>query len=223
MEDRIRPDITVSGAAKRRPAEPLRARGGFYVGIDIGSTSSDVVVLDDTSKVVFSDYKRTLGRPIETVRSQLEEVFKQLNPSQVRLTAATGNVGRFLAKLLDIPFVNEVPAQAVAIYHLYPHIQQATVIDMGGQDSKLIFLAVEQGAARIRDFALNTVCAAGTGSFLDQQAQRLSINIEGEFGTLALQSKSVPRMAGRCSVFAKSDMIHLQQQATPLCDILAGL
>jgi len=223
MEDRIQPDLTVTGDTKRHPAEPLRAHGGFYVGIDVGSTSSDVVVLDDTGKVVFSNYKRTLGRPIETVRSQLQDVFRQLNPLQILLAAATGNTGRFVAKVLDIPFINEVLAQAAAIYHLYPHLQQATVIDMGGQDSKLIFLSAEQGAARIRDFTLNTVCAAGTGSFLDQQAQRLGINIEDEFGNLALQSKSVPRMAGRCSVFAKSDMIHLQQQATPLCDILAGL
>lgn len=223
MENRIHSDQIASGVAGRRPAEPLRSHGGFYVGIDIGSTSSDVVVLDDTDKVIFCDYKRTLGRPLEMVRTQLEEVFKRINPSRVLLAAATGNTGRLVAKLLDIPFVNEVPAQAAAVYRLYPHLQQATVIDMGGQDSKLIFLSVEQGAARVRDFALNTVCAAGTGSFLDQQAQRLGINIEGEFGRLSLESKSVPRMAGRCSVFAKSDMIHLQQQATPLCDILAGL
>ena len=94
---------------------------------------------------------------------------------------------------------------------------------MGGQDSKLIFLSRDNGQTKVRDFALNTVCAAGTGSFLDQQAQRLGVNIEDEFGELALQSKAVPRMAGRCSVFAKSDMIHLQQQATPMCDIIAGL
>jgi predicted CoA-substrate-specific enzyme activase len=94
---------------------------------------------------------------------------------------------------------------------------------MGGQDTKLIFLVRDGDGVRVRDFALNTVCAAGTGSFLDQQAERLGIDIEGEFGELAMQSKNVPRMAGRCSVFAKSDMIHLQQQATPNCDILAGL
>ncbi len=100
--------------------------------------------------------------------------------------------------------MNEVPAQAAAIRHLYPDFQQATIIEMGGQDSKLIFLASAArsppGSAILH---LNTVCAAGTGSFLDQQAQRLGINIEGEFGELALQSTNVPRMAGRCSVFAK--------------------
>jgi len=221
MEDKIQQKIITSGAAKQY--QPLYHLGGFSLGIDIGSTSSDVVVLDEAGKVIFSDYKRTMGRPLETVRSQLQEVFRRINPPQVPLVTATGNAGRFFAKLVDIPFINEVPAQTAAIYHLYPHLQQATIIDMGGQDSKLIFLSAEQGRARVRDFTLNTVCAAGTGSFLDQQAQRLGIAIEEEFGQLALQSKSVPRMAGRCSVFAKTDMIHLQQQATPLCDILAGL
>jgi len=221
MDDRIRTDEIASRGAKKRRPEPLRSGRRLYIGLDIGSTSSDVVVLDDAGGVTFADYRRTKGRPIETARSQLEAVFGQINPACVVLTAATGSVGRFLAKLLGIVFINEVPAQAEAICRLYPQFREATVIEMGGQDTKLIFLSVEQG--RVRDFELNTVCAAGTGSFLDQQAQRLGIDIENEFGAMALQSKSVPRMAGRCSVFAKSDMIHLQQQATPNCDIIAGL
>jgi predicted CoA-substrate-specific enzyme activase len=202
---------------------PPQDKRRFYIGIDVGSTSSDIVVLDSAGKSIFCDYQRTKGKPIETVRLQLDKVFRQINPSDITHAVATGSTGRFLAKLLDIPFINEVPAQAAAICHLYPQLQQSTIIEMGGQDSKLIFLSTEQGRARVRDFTLNTVCAAGTGSFLDQQAQRLGVNIEGEFGRLALQSKTVPRMAGRCSVFAKTDMIHLQQQATPNCDIIAGL
>ncbi|TFG49917.1 MAG: CoA activase, partial [Candidatus Brocadiia bacterium] len=193
------------------------------LGIDIGSTSSDIVVLDKAGRVVYCDYLRSKGRPVETARLQLNELFRHISTSSIRLSAATGSAGRFIAKLLDIPFVNEVPAQAAAIAHLYPNLTQATVIEMGGQDSKLIFLSSEKGKVGVRDFALNTVCAAGTGSFLDQQAQRLGIDIEGEFGMLAMKSKNVPRMAGRCSVFAKSDMIHLQQQATPVYDIIAGL
>jgi len=198
-------------------------KGKVRIGIDIGSTSSDVVVLDHKSGIVWCDYRRTIGRPTETVRGQLEEVFGQISPSDVELTAVTGSAGRFFAKLAGVTFVNEVPAQAAAVFKLYPNFRQATIIEMGGQDSKLIFLSSENGHRRIKDFALNTVCAAGTGSFLDQQAQRLGVDIENEFGQLALVSRSVPRMAGRCSVFAKSDMIHLQQQATPNCDIIAGL
>ena len=195
----------------------------LYIGIDIGSISSDVVVLDKADRIVFSDYRRTKGKPIETVRLQLIELFRQINFSDIMIMAATGSSARLLAKLLSIPFVNEVAAQATAVSTLYPHFSQATIIEMGGQDSKLIFISRENSRTRIRDFKLNTVCAAGTGSFLDQQAQRLGIDIENEFAQLAIQCKTVPRMAGRCSVFAKSDMIHLQQQATPICDIIAGL
>ena len=223
MSEKIRSEITASGKTGRYQSIPQQDKRVLYIGIDIGSTSSDIVVLDGAGRSVFCDYQRTKGKPIETVRLQLDKVFRQINPLDITLAVATGSAGRFLAKLLEIPFINEVPAQAAAICHLYPQLQQATIIEMGGQDSKLIFLSAEQGRVRVRDFTLNTVCAAGTGSFLDQQAQRLGVNIEGEFGRMALESKTVPRMAGRCSVFAKSDMIHLQQQATPNCDIIAGL
>ena len=223
MNNGIPADMVTSGQARRRRPIPLHNKGRFYIGIDVGSTSSDVVVLDSTDKGVFYDYQRTKGKPIETVRLQLDEVFRQISSSDIVLAVATGSAGRFLAKLLDIPFINEVPAQAAAICQFYPQFQQATIVEMGGQDSKLIFLANEKGRGRVRDFTLNTVCAAGTGSFLDQQAQRLGVDIEGEFGQMALKAKTVPRMAGRCSVFAKTDMIHLQQMATPNCDIIAGL
>jgi len=223
MDDGIQAEKITSGRAGRYHPEPLHGGRNLYVGIDIGSTSSDVVVLDEAGKVVISDYRRTKGRPMETIRSQLGEISRQVRSSDIVLAAATGSAGRFLARLLDIIFVNEVPAQAAAVLQLYPDLQQATLIEMGGQDSKLVFLSTQQGRRQVRDFTLNTVCAAGTGSFLDQQAQRLGIDIENEFGQMALQSRNVPRMAGRCSVFAKSDMIHLQQQATPNCDIIAGL
>lgn len=223
MADKTQRDVTAPGVAKPGRLEPLRTKQGLYVGIDVGSTSSDLVVLDAAGKILLSDYRRTKGRPMETACGQLRQALGQANLSQVTLTAATGSAGRLLARILGIPFVNEVPAQAAAVAHLFPHFKQATIVEMGGQDSKLISLSYEQGRAAVQHFTLNTVCAAGTGSFLDQQAQRLGIDIEEEFGRLALQSKNIPRMAGRCSVFAKSDMIHLQQQATPTCDIIAGL
>jgi len=200
-----------------------RSRGPVSIGIDIGSTSSDVVVIDGARKVLFADYARTKGRPVDTAHRQLASVFQWLPSSRIERIVATGSAGRLLARILEIPFVNEVPAQAAAIRHLYPELRTASIIEMGGQDSKLIFIREEHGRSCIHDFALNTVCAAGTGSFLDQQAQRLGVSIEGEFGALALESTHPPRIAGRCSVFAKSDMIHLQQLATPVSEIIAGL
>jgi predicted CoA-substrate-specific enzyme activase len=104
----------------------------------------------------------------------------------------------------------------VATTYYVPTVR--TIIEIGGQDSKLILL--QDGL--VFDFNMNTVCAAGTGSFLDQQANRLNLPVE-EIGPLALQSNSPVRIAGRCTVFAESDMIHKQQIGHSLPDILAGL
>ncbi|MBN1795682.1 MAG: hypothetical protein JW804_03335 [Sedimentisphaerales bacterium] len=193
------------------------------LGIDIGSTSSNVVVLDEQRRMIFKSYLRTKGKPLETLQKQLWQVGNCLELFRINFVSATGSSAGKVADIFGIPLINEVTAQASAISYLYPHFRQVTVIEIGGQDNKLIFLSREGESLKIRDFALNSVCAAGTGSFLDQQAERLGIKIEEEFGNLAISSKSVPCMAGRCSVFAKSDMIHLQQQATPVRDIVAGL
>ena len=223
MRNRQRLETALSGRDKRYKSEAVHRDGKLYIGVDIGSTSSDIAVLNEAGAIVFTDYKRTMGKPIETARRQLDEIYRQRKASEAALVAVTGSAGRFFAKLLGVQFINEIPAQATAVGWLYPELKQATIIEMGGQDSKLIFLWSEHGRVRVRDFSLNTVCAAGTGSFLDQQAQRLGVDIEDEFGRMALGSTCVPRIAGRCSVFAKSDMIHLQQQATPTSDIIAGL
>ncbi len=206
-----------------RKLEPLKGGDGFCLGIDVGSTSSDIVVLDGQQQIIYSSYKRTKGRAAVTLVSQLEELFKVISIDRIGFAAATGSASRLIASLLEIPYANEVSAQATAIAQLYPHFSQATVIEMGGQDSKLIFLKTENNRLTMADFALNSACAAGTGSFLDQQAGRLGVNIEDEFGKMAISAKNVPTLAGRCSVFAKSDMIHLQQQATPTEEIIAGL
>ncbi|OQA01642.1 MAG: R-phenyllactate dehydratase activator [Planctomycetes bacterium ADurb.Bin401] len=215
--------IQPTGEISHLKTEPLKSEGELYLGIDAGSTSCDIAVLSSELKLIYSDYRRTMGKPLETINEALETVFKKFNKNKITFAAATGSASRLIASLLEIPYINEVSAQAAAIAYLYPHFPQATVIEMGGQDSKLLFLKTENGRPALSDFALNSACAAGTGSFLDQQAQRLGVNIENEFGKMALAAKSVPTIAGRCSVFAKSDMIHLQQQATPVENIIAGL
>jgi predicted CoA-substrate-specific enzyme activase len=201
--------------------------GPLHVGIDIGSISCKVAVLDDDRRIRYLRYQRTHGRPMETAQSMLADLLGGIEPSRIGSMAGTGSAGRALCELLEIDFVNELICQTAAIRHLRPEVR--TLIEMGGQDSKVTFLSdpnnpEEASAGRdMIDFSMNTNCAAGTGSFLDQQASRLGVNIEGEFGELALKSETPPRVAGRCSVFAKSDMIHLQQQATPMHDIVAGL
>ncbi|MBN1846046.1 MAG: hypothetical protein JW810_10210 [Sedimentisphaerales bacterium] len=201
--------------------------GPLHLGIDIGSISCKLAVLDDRRTIRYLRYQRTHGRPMETARAMLADLFGELSPDRIASMAGTGSAARALCELLGIDFVNELICQTAAIRHLRP--QARTLIEMGGQDSKVIFLSnpedpEERTSGRdMIDFSMNTNCAAGTGSFLDQQASRLGIHIEGQFGELALQSQTPPRVAGRCSVFAKSDMIHLQQQATPVHDIVAGL
>jgi predicted CoA-substrate-specific enzyme activase len=111
---------------------------------------------------------------------------------------------------------NEVTSQAAAALHYFPDAR--TVIEIGGQDSKIILL--REGL--VADFGMNTVCAAGTGSFLDHQAQRLGLSLEN-FGELACCSTSPSRLAGRCTVFAESEMIHRQQSGGQLEDIVFGL
>ncbi|MDK2820205.1 MAG: hypothetical protein PWP31_170 [Clostridia bacterium] len=189
-----------------------------YLGIDVGSVSTNVVALDKQGEVLHSVYIRTHGQPIKALQDGLRQLISDLGKNiKVGGVGTTGS-GRTLAAVLAGADVvkNEITAHAVASSYLVPEVQ--TVIEIGGQDSKIIIL--RNGV--VTDFAMNTVCAAGTGSFLDQQAARLGIPIE-EFGAKALNAKNAVRIAGRCAVFAESDMIHKQQQGHPLEDILAGL
>jgi predicted CoA-substrate-specific enzyme activase len=192
----------------------------LYLGIDVGSVSANTVILDDHRNVLEELYTRIKGQPLQTVQRVLEEILRRIPFEQFHSISFTGTGGKLLSELLGGNFINEIIAQAKAVQYFYPEVR--TIIDIGGEDSKLILIEEEQGRFKISDFSMNTLCAAGTGSFLDQQASRLGLTIE-EFGQLALKSTTPPRIAGRCSVFAKSDMIHLQQIATPDHDIVAGL
>jgi predicted CoA-substrate-specific enzyme activase len=194
-----------------------------YLGIDIGSVSLNLVLMDESLHVVKERYVRARGKPLETAFEALEQLFSEVPPADIDGVAFTGAGTGVLADLYGIKLVNEVVAQAKATMTLHPEVR--TIIEIGGEDSKLILLEQDPktGRLRIKDFAMNTLCAAGTGSFLDQQASRLGVSIENQWGEMALRSVHVPRIAGRCSVFAKSDMIHLQQEGTPDFDIVAGL
>jgi predicted CoA-substrate-specific enzyme activase len=191
------------------------------LGLDVGSVSAKAVVIDREGNILRDVYRRIHGRPVETTIAVLDELIEEYGLERLGQISLTGTGGKLLAKELGALFVNEIVAQARAEAEFYPHVR--TIIEIGGEDSKLIQLKEENGRVVIDDFAMNSICAAGTGSFLDQQAKRLGVNIEDEFGRLAMKSVRPPRIAGRCTVFAKSDMIHLQQKATPDYDIIAGL
>jgi predicted CoA-substrate-specific enzyme activase len=195
----------------------------YYLGIDIGSVSVKYALIDDNNEIIKTEYKRHMGKTAQAAMDILEELHKEFHLSQLANTVITGVSASTNGKYSPVKTENEIICQAHAAGLLYPDVK--SVIEIGGQDSKLINLFFDNETSKmvIRDFAMNTICAAGTGSFLDQQANRLNVNIEEEFGDLALKSEKPPRIAGRCSVFAKTDMIHLQQAATPVHDIVAGL
>lgn len=195
----------------------------IYLGLDIGSVSLNTVVLDKDCNIIEEYYDYVHGRPFNILNDRLLSILENYSPGAIGGVALTGTGGKLAAELIGGAFVNEIIAQATSSGILYPEAR--SVIEIGGEDSKLIFLEKDplNGHSRLVDFEMNTICAAGTGSFLDQQARRIGVPIVREFGEMALKSVNPPRIAGRCSVFAKSDMIHHQQIATPLHDIVAGL
>jgi len=200
----------------------MGSKDSCFIGIDVGSVSVNTILVNCNREILEEYYTRTHGQPLITVHRVLKEILSRISPSQILGVALTGSGGELIAELLGAGFENEIIAQGKSIECFYPQVR--TIVEMGGEDSKLISLDFEERSRKIKisDFTMNSVCAAGTGSFLDQQAHRLGFTVE-EFGQLALKSKNPPRIAGRCSVFAKTDMIHLQQVATPDYDIVAGL
>ncbi|CAA7602077.1 BadF/BadG/BcrA/BcrD ATPase family [Acididesulfobacillus acetoxydans] len=189
----------------------------YYLGVDVGSVSTNLVLLDEREQAAKTLYLRTMGRPMQTIQEGLRMLRSEFPQAHIAGVGTTGSARQLAATLLGADVVkNEITAHAVAASRLHPGVQ--TILEIGGQDSKIICL--RDGV--VVDFAMNTVCAAGTGSFLDQQAARLGIPIE-EFGPTAVRAEHPVRIAGRCSVFAESDMIHKQQLGHSLPDILAGL
>ncbi|HEX9062906.1 MAG TPA: acyl-CoA dehydratase activase [Clostridia bacterium] len=190
----------------------------YYLGIDVGSVSTNLVAADEKGLVSQKLYLRTGGQPVKVMQEGLDIMSRRLgNDVNIGGVGATGS-GRQLANIIigaDI-VKNEITAHAAASGRTVPGVR--TILEIGGQDSKIIFL--KNGI--VHDFAMNTVCAAGTGSFLDRQASRLNIPID-EFGKYALMSKTPVRIAGRCAVFAESDMIHKQQTGHSIEDIIGGL
>lgn len=189
-----------------------------YLGIDIGSISTKGVILDEDNNIIKSDYIETNGNPINAVKRLIESLKSNLNKKVViKGIGTTGSARKLIGLLLDANIVkNEITAHAVGTLNFYPDCK--TILEIGGQDSKIIML--DNGI--ITDYSMNTLCAAGTGAFLSSQAKRLGIKIE-DFGTLALKSESPVKIAARCTVFAESDLIHKAQVGYKIEDIIAGL
>lgn len=189
-----------------------------YIGIDVGSVSTNIVLVNENQDILKKMYLRTMGNPINVLQVGLCQLRDEYNDKINVLGVGSTGSGRQLANFIvgaDI-VKNEITAHAVASSTYVPDVR--TILEIGGQDSKIIILRNQT----VCDFAMNTVCAAGTGSFIDRQAARLNIPIE-DFGDYALKSDNPVRIAGRCAVFAESDMIHKQQLGYSKEDIINGL
>ena len=194
-------------------------RENAFLGIDVGSISTKGVIIDEKNQILASEYIWTEGNPIAAVKMLIGLLENKFDSEQYQIvgTGATGSARRLVGTILNATVVkNEITAHAVGTTTFYPEVR--TILEIGGQDSKIIL--VENGVAV--DYAMNTLCAAGTGAFLSSQARRLGINVE-DMGEMALRSEHPTAIAARCTVFAESDLVHKIQMGHPREDIIAGV
>lgn len=190
-----------------------------YMGIDIGSISTKGVVIDGQKNVLAGEYLYTKGDPLNAVKTLLRRLEKGLDKTKYGVVAVgtTGSARKLIGAMLNAAVVkNEITAHAVGTTNIRPDVR--TIFEIGGQDSKIIIL---RGGV-VTDYAMNTLCAAGTGAFISNQAARLDIPVE-EFGAIAMKSSDPTPIAARCTVFAESDLVHKVQIGCSKEDICAGL
>ena len=200
--------------------EPLPA----YLGLDIGSVSTNVVAIDEFGAVIHDVYLRTAGRPIEAVQQGLAEVERLWGSRlQVCGVGTTGSGRELIAEFVGADVVNdEITAHKTGAIHVSRTLGGEpvdTIFEIGGQDSK--FISIENGV--VVDFAMNEACAAGTGSFLEEQAEKLGISIKGEFAKLALGAGNPTRLGERCTVFMERDVTGWLHKGETVPNLVAGL
>lgn len=220
--------------------ESGQGRLPVYLGIDIGSVSTNLAVLDEDGRLLHGIYLRTAGRPIEVVNDGLQEIDRLLGSRiEIRGVGTTGSGRELIGELVGADTVNdEITAHKTGAMHVHERLVRRcaagasvepadalaigpidTIFEIGGQDSK--FISIDRGI--VVDFAMNEACAAGTGSFLEEQAERLGIQIKDEFARLALSSQAPARLGERCTVFMEHDVTGEMQRGRRLEDVTAGL
>ena len=193
-------------------------KNAFY-GIDVGSISTKGVILDEENNILAKDYLMTEGNPINAVKKLTKSLDEQLDREKYKVIAVgtTGSARKLVGAITNAGIErNEITAHAIGTISMHPDVR--TILEIGGQDSKIIL--IDNGV--VVDYAMNTLCAAGTGAFLSSQANRLGVAVE-EFGDIALTSNSPTPIAARCTVFAESDLVHKAQMGYEKKDIIAGL
>ena len=189
-----------------------------YLGIDIGSISTKGVIIDENNNIVAKEYIWTEANPIEAVKKLLLSLKNKLPDNyNVVSVGTTGSARRLIGIMTGASIIkNEITAHAIGTLSLHKNVN--TIFEIGGQDSKIII--INNGV--VTDYAMNSICAAGTGSFLSSQAKRLGVDVK-DFGKIALSSKNPTKIAARCTVFAESDLVHKAQIGHKKEDIIAGL
>ncbi|MCA1743346.1 MAG: acyl-CoA dehydratase activase [Desulfovibrionales bacterium] len=210
----------------------------YDLGIDIGSVSINCIVINDQGQIIFeAPYKRHFGLIVKETCSTLEEIYNKFDQDNIRSVSFTGSQGQNISQLVDAPFEVETIAQVLGTIRIIPGVR--SIIAIGGQDAALFQLGYDEyDHWYLEAFNLNSPCASGTGSFIDQQAERLVFAMYGgdfemdqnklqkvldDFISLGLKSTYPAPVACRCTVFTKSDMIHLQNKGESLSNIIAGL
>lgn len=187
----------------------------YQIGIDIGSTTIKIVLVNKSNDIIFSDYRRHNADIKKTLVDVLDNVHKNFGDIVLH-PVITGSAGLGISEKFDIPFVQEVVASSEVIKHKYPAIK--TLIDIGGEDAKMIFFSKN----KVPDIRMNGSCAGGTGAFIDQMVSLLGITLE-KLNELAKNHKIIYPIASRCGVFTKTDIQNLIAKNAKLEDIAASI
>src|SRR5208283_5144842 len=224
--------------ASRTEALPRHGeRTSTYLGIDIGSVSTNLALLDERGRLLHGIYLRTAGRPIDVVQEGLQEIDRLFGKRiLVRGVGTTGSGRELIGELVGADTVNdEITAHKTGAMYVHEKLVKRraasdfegapesgdvdTIFEIGGQDSK--FISIDNGV--VVDFAMNEACAAGTGSFLEEQAERMGIQIKDEFAMQAMSSEAPARLGERCTVFMERDVTAWMQRGASISDLAAGL
>jgi predicted CoA-substrate-specific enzyme activase len=185
------------------------------MGVDVGSTTAKIVILNPEGQIIFSAYRRHNAETLGTLQNILHDALDQLGDVEIELLV-TGSAGMGLAEMYDLPFIQEVVASAEVIHRYYPKVR--TLIDIGGEDAKIIFFDEKYPP----DIRMNGSCAGGTGAFIDEMATLLGVSVS-DLNNLVNHSTTIYPMASRCGVFAKTDLQNLLARQVPKEDIAASV
>ncbi len=197
----------------------LKEIGKYSMGIDIGYSSVKVALIDDKDETVFTRYSLHNGQARTILTGMMNELIREFDPKCISFGTITGSGSMFMNALPFVTHVNEVAAAIEGCLRVKRPF--GSIVEIGGGSAKYITGIDRDNKARIQ-VSMNSNCSAGTGSFLEEQISRLQLNLE-DYSLLASKAESIPRIAGRCSVFAKTDITHHQQEGVPNEDILLGL